>query len=157
MGSFCFAWLNIGMNIAGGEFMAKAGISNEVKLEIAKLFNQGISKNEIANRLGISATTVTRWVTRIGGDGGKSNEDMKRISMENLSDKTIEDILEIRNNISSIIGKVSRELEDVPLEKIKSVIDTLLAAHNYLLETNEIEVKHEQSLKIEIVGGKRES
>jgi orotate phosphoribosyltransferase-like protein len=139
--------------------MAKANnayIDEKTKLEIIRLYASGMNKNQIAKKLGVAYSTVNRWVGKTGLEESKNN-DLKKIDMSNLSEKTIDDILTIRENISLIIGKVAEELDMVPVEKVKGVIDTLMVAHSYLLETNELSVKQEQALKIEIVGGRHEN
>ena len=131
-------------------------IDDATKLQIITMYAEGLSYSKIANELGISPNTVGRWVNKtkvstLKADDKSKNEDINGIDISNLSEQTVVDILAIRGNISSIIHKIKDELDDVQIEKIKGVTDALMTAHDYLIKTNEIDVKKDDVLKIKVV------
>ena len=83
------------------------------RLEAAELLQRGIRKAKVAERLGVSRTSVSRWARSL--DLGQSLVERKapgrprRISKENL--KSLREWLKLRNGIKTTAGHLQEAIQ----------------------------------------------
>ena len=128
---------------------------HEEREEAKKLYeNTSMSVQNIATKVCVDTNTVYKWAKK--GQWKKFGEsEIAGMDINKLTPKTINDLLNIRNTVSDIIAFIQDNIDNLDITKAKGVMDTLITAHKYLLETNTL-TSPEAQIKVEIVRSKNE-
>ena len=129
---------------------------HEEREEAKKLYETTtMSVRGIANEVCVDTNTIYKWAKK--GQWKKYGaSDIAGMDINKLTPKTINDLLNIRNAVSDIIAFIQENLDTLDITKAKGVMDTLIVAHKYLLDTNTL-TSEEAKIKVEIIRSNNES